>query len=496
MAPLNPLAVQGDWLGIQANRRPNAPFIRWGEHTYSFATVSYLVSLLCVELAHGETENSQTQAGIVIHDPFLISLLILVCARMGWPVTVINPSLPAITIAEQVEKVGITLLLSTTECKRVLGWTGHHGPVVRLITLPEQDRNSSTKNLPNLPTIPQLDMSRLQGYVFTSGSFGPAKAIPITFGQFYWSTVTSAYRLGYSHADCWLHCLPLYHIGGLTLLFRAVLMGFSLVLQPGFHSEEVLRELQFNRLTLASFVPTMLVRLLDAELHFQDSPTTFRFALLGGAKVSNELREECYRRLIRLVCSYGQTESCSHITTTRPGEPIPLGEGQPLLHAKIAIKDEAGSPIPANDAGRIWVKGPQVCSNIASPSSWHETGDIGYLDDKGSLHVLARQDEVYVSGGENVYAPEVTAVIESHPAIRGAWVTGIENREWGHIIVALAEPRPQFQVTASQVREYCRRFLPSYKVPKEILLVASLPLTGSGKVQQSLAQEMIKSRWH
>ena len=156
--------------------------------------------------------------------------------------------------------------------------------------------------------------------------------------------------------------------------------------------------------------------------------------------------------------------------------------------------DDAGFTKSANEAGRIWVKGPQVHYTIERPSSWHETGDIGYLDDQGSLHVLARQDEVYISGGENVYAPEVTAVIENHPAIRSAWVTGVEHREWGHIIVALAEPRPQCQVTESLVQEHCLRFLPTYKVPKEILFVASLPRTGSGKVRQPLARAMIKRK--
>lgn len=458
--------------------------------------MSGLVSRLCLDLASAPSASSRPQVGIVSQDTFLTALLVLACARLGWPVTVLNPGLPFPLLQQQAAQVALSLLLvSAEEGQRLPEWSAQPGLEVRGVTSPVPAQ-SCTPDMPHrVPLTSAVELHRLQGHVFTSGTTGQPKAVPLHFGHLYWSAVTSAYRLGYTHADCWLHCLPLYHIGGLALLFRAVLFGFCLDLQSGFDTGTVLEALQANRLTLASFVPTMLVRLLDAGLHFRDTPTAFRFALMGGAKLTPELRGECQRRQIALVCSYGLTESCSHITATHPGQAHSEGEGQPLLHARVAIRDQAGNIQPPLAAGHIWLHGPQICRDADAASPWHETGDIGYLDAQGALHILARQDEVYVSGGENVYAPEVMAVLERHPAIRSAWVTGLEDREWGHRIVALAELHPHTQVTASLLRDHCRHLLPPYKVPRKFLFVDSLPRTGSGKVHHVAARQLIQAMW-
>ncbi len=494
MATVKPLP---DWLGQQAVRHPTAPCIRWHKETYSFQAVSSLVSRLCLDLhtSSSYTLTLQPQVGVVSRDPFLTVLIVLACARTGWPVTVLNPDLPSSHLWQQIDRSSVSLLLASPDCHAAVQEPPTPRVTVHCVALPPQTNERAQSELRHLPPFPVVDLQRLQGHVFTSGSTGQPKALPFTFGHFYWSAVTSAYRLGYTPTDCWLHCLPLYHIGGLALLFRAVLFGFCLDLQAGFDTAAVLEDIQANRLTLASLVPTMLVRLLNAGLQFRDSPTAFRFALMGGAKVPRELRVECQDRRIALVCSYGLTESCSHITTTFPGQMATTGEGLPLLHAFVTIRDEAGHVRSPQTAGHICLQGPQICHDAYTAAAWHETGDIGYLDELGALHVLARQDEVYVSGGENVYAPEVAAVLERHPALQGAWVTGVADREWGHRIVALVECHPGVHTTAATLKAYCRLFLPAYKIPKHFLFVDALPRTGSGKVRQADARAMVTALW-
>ncbi len=104
-----------------------------------------------------------------------------------------------------------------------------------------------------------------KGLSLLRGQPGPHKAIPLTFANHYWSATASAYRLGYAKSDCWLHCMPLCHVGGLALLFRCLLFGFSLHLSSEFDIEEIKGAILERRITIASFVPTMLVRLLDAD---------------------------------------------------------------------------------------------------------------------------------------------------------------------------------------------------------------------------------------
>lgn len=471
-----------DWLRMQAWHHPHRLCLQHDSHAYSFAQVSSLVDALCTEIAAARPASDPRPAGILLDCPFLSALLVYAGMRLHWPVTVLNQRQPMAMLQRQVASLDISTLF-VSDALQHTGWTGSTAALkVRQVAVPSRAAVLAAGR--DRTYVRSGNLHALQGYIFTSGTTGEPKAIPIRYGNHYWSALASAYRFGYHHSDRWLHCLPLCHIGGLALLFRAVLFGFGLHLQTGFDTLAVKQLLETGRVTIASFVPTMLVRLLDAGLNLRAQPGKFRLALIGGAKLSPALRAACQARALPAVASYGLTETCSHIVSGCLRSGLSAGEGRPLMHARIDIRDDRGQSMPSGQPGDIWVRGPQVYRNTAGPDAWHATGDVGVLDQAGTLHVLDRRQDVYRIGGETVHASEVAAVLEQHTDVVQAWVQGTKDREWGWRLWALVVPRAGTTVTDESLRRHCRKALAHLKVPQRFLVVPSIPRTAAGKVDR------------
>src|SRR5690606_31876585 len=199
----------------------------------------------------------------------------------------------------------------------------------------------------------------VQAIVFTSGTTGQPKGAMLTYGNHFWSAMASAYRIGVLPGDRWLSILPLYHVGGLAVLFRSCLYGTAAVLQEGFEVEAVNRSLDEEAITLASLVPTMLYRLLPARSSW---PDTLRLVLLGGAAASPELVAQAAAAGVPVATTYGLTEASSQVATMLPEEVRrkPGSAGRPLLFNQVRIVDDSGAPLPAGEVGEIAVRGPAV----------------------------------------------------------------------------------------------------------------------------------------
>ncbi len=337
--------------------------------------------------------------------------------------------------------------------------------------------------------------------VYTSGTTGTPKGAILTYGNFWWSAMGSALNLGIHDDDRWLAPLPLFHVGGLSVLTRSTIYGTAAVIHDGFDAARVSAAIDEERVTLVSLVPTMLSRLLDVRgtLPF---PSSLRCVLLGGGPASTALLERCAALGVRVAQTYGLTESCSQAATLPPDDSSskPGSAGRPLYPTEIRIVRDDGGDAGAGEAGEITLRGPAITPGYwnnpeatarALSDGWLHTGDIGQLDDAGYLYVLDRRDDLIVSGGENVYPTEVEDALLSHPAVAEVAVIGVADEEWGQRVVAvvrLAMP------DASEVTElpdvealqlHCRTLLAGYKVPREIRLTTQpLPRTASGKVKR------------
>ena len=285
--------------------------------------------------------------------------------------------------------------------------------------------------------------------IATSGSSGPPKAAVLTHAAVEASAQATSERLQVTVNDHWLACLPLAHVGGLSVITRSLITGTTLTVIDGFDADVV----SASEATLVSLVATALQRI---------DPSLFRAIVLGGARPPVDRPPHC-------IATYGLTETGSGV----------VYNGKPLNSVEIEIRD-----------GEVHVRGPMLLrcyrdgTSPLTSDGWLPTGDLGFLRDDGSLHVEGRRGDVINTGGEKVWPDDVERQLIQHPDIHDVAVTGLPDNEWGQIVAAfIVSARPNLSL--DEIREHCRAQLPGYALPKQLELVEAIPRTALGKVRRS-----------
>jgi O-succinylbenzoic acid--CoA ligase len=328
---------------------------------------------------------------------------------------------------------------------------------------------------------------QIQSLIYTSGTTGSPKGAVLTLGQHWWNAVGSSLRLGHDPRDVWLLCLPLFHVGGQAILFRAAIGGNRVILEPRFDAGRVARWLSSGEVTLVSLVPTMLQRVLDAAVA-PFSPRV-RAVLLGGAAVAPALLERGRQAGLPLVPTYGMTETGSQMATVDPLDDDPRVGARPLYAADIDIF----AP-DAEGVGEIRVRGPQVSpgywvgGRLQEESGWLLTGDLGRLDEEGRLLVLDRRADLIVSGGENIYPAEIEAALLQDPRVTRAAVVPVADPTWGQVPAAAVVLAAGATADAEALSQALRTRLASFKIPRHWKVVREIPETANGKILRRAVQ--------
>jgi O-succinylbenzoic acid--CoA ligase len=379
-----------------------------------------------------------------------------------------HPRREQVVLVHALMKLGAVLLplsprLSDEERAAVIG---AEEPAMDL-----DDAGELTQTEADLPLLGEHDMDELACRVMTSGSTGAPDPVGLTYGNFLWSAVASAFNIGVEPEDRWLCCLPLSHISGLGIVMRSVIYGTTAVVQDGFEVDRVAAALEGDEITVVSLVATMLTRLLEAGADLSGP----RAILIGGGPVPEDPLEEAIARGATVVQTYGLTEACSQVTTLAPADAQrKLGSaGRPLLTTHLRIQD-----------GEILVQGPTVAPGRADADGWLHTGDLGRIDEEGFLYVDDRMDDLIVSGGENVVPAEVEKVLLRHPEVADAAVVAREDPEWQQAVTAIVVLTDGSAATPDDLRRHCAESLAGFKVPKRVELAAALPRTPSGKLMR------------
>jgi o-succinylbenzoate---CoA ligase len=304
-----------------------------------------------------------------------------------------------------------------------------------------------------------IDPDAVHTVIHTSGTTGEPQAVELTYANHAASAAASADALGVDADDRWLCPLPLHHVGGFGVLIRSVINRTTAVIHERFDVARVKHALEAGEVTLASLVPTMLVRLREAGL--RDAPG-LRAIALGGGPIPAGLLEWARDTGIPVVPVYGMTETCSQIVAGSPG--------RALRGAELEIAPD----------GEILVRGPMVARGELGADGWLHTGDLGRIDADGRLHVEGRLKELIVTGGENVAPLEVEQALLAHPAVVDAGVVGRSDPEWGEAVTAFVVLRRP--ASGEELRAWCRKRLEPYKVPKLVEEVEALPRNVGGKL--------------
>jgi O-succinylbenzoic acid--CoA ligase len=336
----------------------------------------------------------------------------------------------------------------------------------------------------------QSDAEAVLAVLFTSGTTGRAKGACLSWGNFLASAHAAADRLGPVVGERWLACMPLFHVGGLSILIRSALFGGAVRLLPRFDAVAVSDALDTGDIAGISLVPTMLSRLLTHRAG-RPAPVGLHAVLLGGAAAAPELLLRALDAGFPVCPTYGLTEATSQVATSRPPQAgarhtPPM---RPLRGVEVRIVVD-GHDVAIGAPGEIVVRGSSVMQGYlhepdatarALRDGWLSTGDIGYIDPAGGLHVLDRRDDLIVSGGENVYPAEIEAILLEHPAVADAGVAGVQDEDLGTRVVAWVVPTAEAPDPLS-LQMHCRHRLAGFKQPREFRYVAALPRTASGKL--------------
>lgn len=464
---------QPEWLRRQAAARGRHVAVETATERATFAELDARVDGLAARLAASRPDGP---VAVWMDNGLPFVDAVLACIRLGRLAVVVDPRLSSDEASRSIEPLAPAIVVgggAVVERGRALAhdlgaeWLAH-------------DRALTARRRVDPRAV---DPDRGAIVVFSSGTSGRPKPVTLTLGNFLWSAMGSAARLGTHPDDRWLACLPLSHLGGLSIVFRSVLFGTTAVVHAGFEAAAVRAALAEGGVTMVSLVPTTLARLVAPG---GLAAPRLRCALIGGASAPLDLLEEARSVGVPVAPTYGLTETASQVATLPPGAPLrETGRvGAPLLPTEVRIVDGEGAPVAAGGAGRITVRGATVAPACAGPAGWLDTGDLGRLDAAGALTVLGRLDDVILTGGENVAPGEVEAVLERLPGIAEAAVAPVPDDTWGQVVAAWIVPAAGAAPTLEEVRAACAERLAPHKRPRRLTVVSSLPRTALGKIRR------------
>jgi O-succinylbenzoic acid--CoA ligase len=459
-----------DWLRQRASLTPERLALACGEARWSFRELDERVTAMAGDL-HARGVAAGAHVAVLMRNGAPLVTAIYALSRLGAVLVPLNTRLTPAELRWQ---------LADSQAARLLH-DDAHAAVAQSLNIPCVAVNSLQSSVIALPPPSSLHFSLDQPHsiIYTSGTTGQPKGAVLTFGNHWWSAVGSALNLGLHADDRWLACLPLFHIGGLAILLRGVIYGIPVIVHESFDPVAVNAAIDDERVTIISVVGTMLQRMLEAR-GARPYPPALRCVLLGGGPAPGRLLEECARRGVPVVQTYGLTEAASQVATLAPEDALrKLGSaGKPLFPTEVKIEhDEILVRGPTVMAG-YW-QNPEATARVLR-DGWLHTGDLGALDDEGYLYVLDRRDDLIISGGENVYPAEVEAVLLSHPAVAEAGVTGLADEVWGMAPAAFIVRRGA--VAEDELRAFCAERLARYKIPARFTFVDSLPRNAAGKL--------------
>jgi fatty-acyl-CoA synthase len=323
--------------------------------------------------------------------------------------------------------------------------------------------------------------------ILTSGTTGTPKGAPrVPTAMGLAGLMASALgRCGLRSGDPMVIAPPLFHGLGLLTSMMAFFLGSPLVLARKFDAGAVLDQVEEHQVGVIVAVPVMLRRLLEVGPR---DVRSLRVVLSGASALGASLASEFIERFGPVLCdAYGSSEvGIATIANSADLIAAPGTVGRPCLGSSVRILDDTGRPVPVGETGRIFVSSGLVFGGYSDGSSKAvvdrrmSTGDMGHLDQAGRLFIDGREDDMIVSGGENVYPVEVEECLARHPAVAEAAVVGVPDEDFGQRLVGYVVLRSP--ATPDELIAHVRGELARYKTPREIVVVDEFPRNATGKL--------------
>jgi fatty-acyl-CoA synthase len=340
-----------------------------------------------------------------------------------------------------------------------------------------------------------LDKEDIACLLFTGGTTGLPKGAMISHRMICWNILNTVIH-DLHHDDVYLNVFPLFHTGGLfTYLSSQIVFGNTTVLTRQFDPEQVLSLIEEEGVTVFAAVPTMYQMMTQAGNWPAADLSTLRFCTSGGAPLPVPLVEQyTSEKGIRFKQGFGMTEFGPGLFALPPEDAVRKAGsiGRPNYFVDVRVVDDDNNPLGPDQEGELVLKGPSHCSGYygnpqASEAAvdgdgWFHTGDIVRYDDEWYFYVVDRKKDMFISGGENIYPVEIENVLYRHPAVHMCAVIGVPDDQWGEVGQAYVVLKPGERAGEEELMAMMRENLARYKVPKRVVFVDALPLSGMGKI--------------
>jgi O-succinylbenzoic acid--CoA ligase len=427
---------------------PDAAALVGSRGVTSYEELDRMVSVAALRL--GGLEPGSRVALHLLRDERYVALVLAVI-RAGHVACPISDRLPPRGVEQLLGRAACSVLISEDqELLQTAGADVFRPEPEALLEEISQDSSDRTVSI-------DIPLERPATTIFTSGSTGAPKAALHTFGNHYHSALGSNANISLRPGDRWLHSLPLYHVGGLSILFRCLLAGATVALpHPGPSPGESIAGLGATHISLVS---TQLSRLLRESADLDG----LRAVLMGGGPVPPSLVDEALALRLPLHTSYGLTEMASQVTTTPPGaSPEQLRTaGRALPKRQVSISESREILVRGETLFAGYVEGEEL-DHPLDEEGWFHTGDLGELDEDGYLRVGGRMDYLFISGGENVQPEEIEETLCRLEGVDEAVVVPVPDEEFGARPVAFVRATGRVSEELAQELE---PVLPRFKIP-------------------------------
>lgn len=353
------------------------------------------------------------------------------------------------------------------------------------------------------PTRPDMDLETPYCILYTSGTTGNPKGAILPHRQILFNAINSVVSWGLTEKDISPVYTPLYHAGGLFAFLTPVLyVGGRIILARDFEPAASLRWIMEEGCTVILGVPTLFQMWMDSDYFDQADFSRVHFFISGGAPCPPQLMDAWRdKKGIIFRQGYGLTEVGANCFSMTDEDSVPKtgSVGKPIFHSEMRIiNPESGADLEPGAAGELLIRGPHVCSGYwrnpeatakAIVDGWFHTGDMAHRDEDGFYYIDGRYKDMIKSGGENIYAAEVEAVVREHPAVKDAALIGKPDKTWGEVGLMIVVLEGGWQVSEKELKEHCAGRIAKFKIPKEFMFADELPYSAYGKVEKIKLKE-------
>jgi long-chain acyl-CoA synthetase len=359
--------------------------------------------------------------------------------------------------------------------------------------------------LAGTPDLPKPEADDLAVLMYTSGTSGLPKGVPITYNNMQ-SVVNSAIKFADldSREHRFLGIIPLFHAFGMAAMMIApIQLRAPVVYIARFSAVAAINAIREQQITVMFGVPSMFAAIGHLKNAGPEDFKSIYAIITGGEPLPAVVREKFLERFnVPLLEGYGLTETCAIISLNLPQMRREGSVGKPVPVAQVKIADENGEAVASGEIGEIWVKGPMVMKGYyqlpdataaaMTADGYFKTGDLGKIDAEGFLFITGRKKDMIIVSGEKVFPREIEDILTQHETVSEAAVIGRKDASRGEVVVAFVTAREGQEIKVDVLRDYCRaRGLPQWKCPREFIVMAELPHSPTGKVLKRVLAEQV-----